>query len=121
MSETTVFGIENCDQVRKARRWLREHDIPVRFHDVRRDGLDEATLRRWSAQVPWDGLLNRRGQTWRGLGETQRAAVIDADTAIAAMLAEPTLIKRPLIESGGRVLVGFTEPSYESFFGILPK
>ena len=121
MSETLVFGIENCDQVRKARRWLREHGIAARFHDVRRDGLDEATLRRWSAQVPWDGLLNRRGQTWRALDASQRARVVDADTAIAAMLAEPTLIKRPVVEAGGRVIVGFTESSYEPFFESLSK
>ena len=121
MSETTVFGIENCDQVRKARRWLREHRIAARFHDLRRDGIDEATLRRWSAQVPWDGLLNRRGQTWRALDESQRARVVDADTAIAVMLAEPTLIKRPVVEAGGRVLVGFTESSYEPFFEGLSK
>jgi arsenate reductase len=116
MSETVIFGIENCDQVRKARRWLREHDIDARFHDVRRDGLDAATLRRWLETVAWDSLLNRRGQTWRALADAQRAAVVGADSAVAAMLAEPTLIKRPVVEADGRVLVGFSEPAFESFF-----
>lgn len=116
MRETVIFGIENCDQVRKARRWLRDHGIEARFHDVRREGLGDAALRRWLATISWDILLNRRGQTWRALGDARRAAVVDADTAIAAMLAEPTLIKRPVVEANGRVLVGFSEPAFESFF-----
>ena len=108
----TLYGIKNCDTVKKARRWLDAHDIAYRFHDFRSDGLDEKRLARWVEQLGWESLLNRRGTTWRGLPETQRAKLVDAAGAIALMLAHPALIKRPVLENAGTVRVGFAEDAY---------
>ena len=116
MSEIVVFGIENCDQVRKARRWLRAHGLPVRFHDFRADGLSREMLARWMTRMPWDALLNRRGQAWRGLDAAQRSRIVDQASAIDALLACPTLVKRPVVETDERLLVGFSEPVFESTF-----
>ena len=107
----TVYGIPNCDTVRKARRWLDAHQIPYRFHDLRKDGLDPAQLDHWLARAGWETLLNRRGATWRKLPEAVRKR-IDAGTARQLMLDNPTLIKRPVVENGDTVLVGFSEAAY---------
>jgi arsenate reductase len=116
MRGPVVYGIENCDQVRKARNWLRAHSIAADFHDFRRDGLSAGTLERWLVHLPWDALLNRRGQAWRKLDPKQRAQVVDKASAVEAMLADPTLVKRPVIEVGDRLLVGFSEPAYRAAF-----
>ena len=117
MLELVVYGIDTCDQVRKARQWLRARDLEHRFHDFRRDGLDRAILLRWAARVPWDSLLNRRGQTWRRLEPAQRAGIVDQSTALSAMLSEVTLIKRPVLDTGRSLLVGFDPEKYELEFG----
>ena len=107
--DVVVHGITSCDTVRKARRWLDEHDVPYRFHDLREDGLDAATLDRWIERLDdWGVLVNRRGTTWRRLAEEERAD-LDRERAIALMAAHPTVIKRPVVERGERVLVGFDE------------
>jgi len=116
--EIVVHGIENCDQVRRARRWLRERGIAHRFHDFRRDGVSEPMLLQWTSHLPWDSLLNRRGLTWRALGPDQRAAIVDQASAIDAMLSEPTLIKRPVLIAGQDVVVGFNAELYE---GLLQR
>lgn len=116
MSEIVVFGIENCDQVRKARRWLRAHELTVRFHDFREDGLTREMLMRWMSRMPWDALLNRRGLAWRGLDAAQRSRIVDQASAIDALLACPTLVKRPVVEHGERLLIGFSEPVFEHTF-----
>ena len=98
MGEVVVFGIETCDQVRKARAWLRGHGIGFRFHDFRKDGLDAPVgCSGWLGRVPWDSLLNRRGLAWRKLDPQRRAAVVDQTSAAEALLADPTLIKRPVL------------------------
>ena len=117
MPEVVVYGIENCDQVRKARAWLRAHGCAHRFHDFRRDGLDRATLERWLSHLPWDALLNRRGLAWRKLDPARRDQVVDQPSAIEALLADPTLVKRPVLEAGERLLVGFSETVYLNTFG----
>lgn len=117
MADTTLYGIENCDQVRRARQWLRKHGVQARFHDFRRDGLDRATLERWLSHLPWDTLLNRRGLAWRKLDPERRAQVVDQPSAVEALLADPTLVKRPVLEAGERLLVGFSEPVYLNTFG----
>jgi arsenate reductase len=116
MAEATLYGIENCDQVRRARQWLRSHGVAVRFHDFRRDGLTHEMLDRWLTHLPWDALLNRRGLAWRRLDPAQRARVVDQASAIEALLADPTLVKRPVLEAGERLLVGFSEPAYLNAF-----
>jgi Spx/MgsR family transcriptional regulator len=114
MTDIVVYGIDSCDQVRKARQWLRQRGIEHRFHDFRRDGLGAERLSRWLSHVPWDALVNRRGLTWRKLDPVQRASVVDQASAIELMLREPTVIKRPVLEAGDRLLVGFSEPIYAS-------
>lgn len=114
--ELVVYGIENCDQVRKARAWLRAHGLPHRLHDFRRNGLEAARLGAWLGRVPWDSLLNRRGLTWRRLDPGRRAQITDGNSAAELMLEEPTLVKRPVIECGDRIVVGFSEAVYESLF-----
>lgn len=120
MPEPIVYGIENCDQVRKARSWLRAHGIGVRFHDFRRDGLTAAMLERWLAHLPWDALLNRRGQAWRRLDPGLRAQVVDKASALEAMLRDPLLVKRPVVEAGDRLLIGFSEAAYRAAFEPAP-
>ncbi len=110
-STLVVFGIPNCDQVKKARRWLDAAHQEYQFHDLRRDGVTVQHLERWLRQHPWDTLVNQKGTTWRGLDPEERPA--DAASAVTAMLAHPTLIKRPVVEAGSRVLVGFSESSYQ--------
>ncbi len=108
-----VYGIKNCNTVKKALAWLNDHGVEHRFHDFKKEGVDQARLRHWVEQVGWETLLNRKGLTWRRLPEDRRAQVNDADTAIALMLEKPTVIKRPVIERGDEVLaVGFDEARY---------
>jgi arsenate reductase (glutaredoxin) len=106
MDELVVYGIANCDTVRRARRELSAAGLEHRFHDFRRDGLDPALLDRWIATVGWEALLNRRGTTWRKLPEETREG-IDAAGTRSLLLEQPTLIRRPVIERAGEVLVGW--------------
>lgn len=110
-----LYGLRNCDSVRKARAWLQARGIEVAFHDFRVQGLQEARLRHWCAAVGWERLLNRAGTTFRGLPESQRQAV-DAERAVALMLAQPALIKRPVLEHDGQVLVGFDAARYAALW-----
>jgi len=110
-----IYGIPNCDTVRKARKWLADHGIDYHFHDFRKDGLDPAALRRWAKAVGWETLLNRRGQTWRKLDPAVREAMGE-DSALEWMAKEPTLIKRPVVETGDGVLVGFDPAVWEQTF-----
>ena len=104
----TLYGISNCDQVRKTLGWLRQKGIEYRFHDYRVDGIERGMLERWCSHLPWNSLLNRRGLTWRSLDEATRAQVVDQTSAIELMMAHPTLIKRPVIEFEDRLLLGFS-------------
>lgn len=101
-----LHGIRSCDGCRKARRWLARHGAEYRFHDLRVDGLSRTMLARWLAAADWQTLLNRRSAGWRALPEVRRR-VRTAAQAAALMLEEPTLIKRPVLESGTRLLIGF--------------
>ncbi|MGN6388550.1 MAG: ArsC family reductase [Burkholderiaceae bacterium] len=111
-----LHGIPNCDQVRKARGWLDERGLPYRFHDFRKAGIDPAALASWERVLGWEALLNRRGTTWRALSDAQRAAVVDAASACAAMIEAPSLIKRPLLDLDGSYHAGFSESAYASLF-----
>jgi arsenate reductase len=110
-----LYGIRTCDTVRKARRWLEEHGVDYRYHDLRRDGLDAARLDAWIADLGWDPLINRRGTTWRQLPEAARES-LDAAGARTLMLAHPALLKRPLIETADRRYLGFSDAQYEKLF-----
>ena len=102
----TVYGIANCDSVKKVRVWLDAHSVPYAFHDYKRQCVPEAVLRRWVAAKGWELLLNRKGTTWRALDESVKARVVDAECALAVMLANPSTIKRPVVTRGDMVVVG---------------
>jgi arsenate reductase len=112
---TKLYGIPNCDSVRKARQWLDAQGIAYVFHDFRKDGLDSKQLAVWVKQAGWETLLNRKGTTWRQLPTAQRDA-IDARLAQSLMLAQPTLIKRPVLETGKHLEVGFDADRYQTLF-----
>ncbi len=96
----TLYGISNCDTVKQARAWLGEHGVVYRFHDFRKDGVPAAELDQWLLSPGWEALVNRRGTTWRRLDETTRAGVVDAPTARPVLVANPSLIKRPVVNWG---------------------
>lgn len=104
----TIFGIKNCDTVKRALTWAEDLGLAHQFHDFRRDGLDEATLRKFVAALGWEALLNKRGTTWRKLEPAEQEGV-DEEKAIALMLANTSLIKRPVWERGGRYALGFAQ------------
>lgn len=107
-SGVTLFGIANCDTVKRARAWLAGHGVACEFHDFKKAGLGSDAIDAWLAVVGWERLLNRQGTTWRKLDETQRSAVVDVASAKALMLANLSLIKRPVVHwPDGRFSVGF--------------
>lgn len=113
-----LYGIPNCDQVRRARRFLASHGVSYHFHDLRRDGLPAELLDDWLTHLPWDSLVNRRGTTWRRMPEPDRARIQDARSAQDALLADPTLVKRPVLRTAEDVLVGFSEAVYLRTLGL---
>ena len=113
----TVHGIPNCDTVKKARVWLDDHGIAYRFHDFRKDGLPAEKLDRWIAAGGWEPLVNRKGTTWRKLDSAARAAVVDPASAAALMQQNVSVIKRPVIEWGDVVTVGFDPARWERIAG----
>lgn len=110
----TVFGIKSCDTCRKARTYFVEHDIEFRFHDVRDEGLDIQMLERWSKRVNWTALLNKQSLTWRKVPEVDRNN-ITKDGAFVLMIENPTLLKRPVLESNSFLAVGFSEKRYSEY------
>ena len=110
----TIYGIKNCDTMKKARAWLDKHGVPYEFHDYKTAGIDRGRLERWCREERWEKLLNRNGTTFRKLSEREKQ-VDDAAQAIALMLAQPSLIKRPVLElGGGKLLVGYKPEQYEA-------
>jgi Spx/MgsR family transcriptional regulator len=103
----TVYGITNCDTVKKARAWLADQDVAYAFHDFKKQGVPQERLDRWIGAVGWEKLVNRQGTTWRKLDPAVQSAVKDAASARALMLAQPSVIKRPVVEWGGDTTVGF--------------
>ena len=110
----TVYGIKSCDTCRKARKFLAENDIEFRFHDVRDDGLDIQMLERWADRLEWEKLLNRQSLTWRKIPEVDRED-LTRSRAFALMLEQPTLMKRPVLESPKFTAVGFSEKRFGKF------
>ncbi|RMH52711.1 MAG: ArsC family reductase [Zetaproteobacteria bacterium] len=114
-----LYGIPNCDTVRRARRWLREAGVAHTFHDYRREGVDAALLAHAADLLGWEALLNRRGTTWRRLAPSERAAAADRGGALELMVRQPTLIKRPLLLVDGRPrAVGFDPERYRALLGV---
>ncbi|MBI3433173.1 MAG: ArsC family reductase [Hydrogenophilales bacterium] len=112
-----LYGIPNCTTVKKARAWLAGHALDFPFHDFKKQGVDAAWLREVVAQTGWQALVNTRGTTWRKLSDAEKAAVTDETGAIALMLAQPSVIKRPVLEHAGRYHLGFAEEQYQDLFG----
>jgi arsenate reductase len=111
-----VYGIKACDTMKKARTWLESHAVAYDFHDYKTAGIDRDRLQAWADQVGWELLLNRSGTTFRKLPEADRADLTQAK-AIALMLAQPSMIKRPVLDVDGRLTVGFRPESYAAVFG----
>jgi arsenate reductase (glutaredoxin) len=107
----TMFGIPNCDTVKKARDWLAAHGVEYGFHDYKKAGIDRATLSRWVEEHGWESVLNRAGTTFKKLTDADKAD-LNADRAVALMLAQPSMIKRPVLDLGDRTLVGFKPERY---------
>ncbi len=115
-TQWVMYGIKNCDTIKKARSYLADSGIDYRFHDYRVDGVDDALLQGFIDQLGYEALLNTRGTTWRKLPEAERNAVIDAASAKAIMLAQPAMIKRPVLAApNGALLVGFKDSTYQAF------
>jgi arsenate reductase len=109
----TIYGIKNCDMMKRARAWLDEHGVAYAFHDYKVAGIDRAAVEGWAQDVGWEVLLNRAGTTFRKLPDADKAR-IDEKKAVALMLAQPSMIKRPVLETGGSLLVGFSSDTYAS-------
>lgn len=113
----TMFGIPNCNTVKKARAWLDAHGIEYRFHDFKKLGLDEVTAGAWLQQQTWEKLINRAGTTWRGLSDAEKAEVQSAHTALALMLRKHSVIKRPVMVRDDVILcLGYDEQQYQQLF-----
>ena len=109
-----LYGIPNCNTVKKARDWLESHHIAYEFHDFKKQGLSQQLLESWLAQLPHEKLINRAGLTWRGLDEDTKANIVDDASAIALMQAKTSVIKRPIVENNGKILcLGFDEATYK--------
>lgn len=111
-----LYGIPNCDTVKKARLWLDANAIQYAFHDFKKAGVSADLLNAWLATTRWDVLVNRKGTTWRGLSDARKASVTDAQSAAAVMLESPSLIKRPVLSVGGQIHVGFSPENYQQIF-----
>lgn len=108
----TLYGIKNCDTMKKAFKWLDKHGVEYQFHDYKKQGIDEKTLSTWSKKVGWETLLNRRGTTWRKLPDKTKDNISEK-SAIKLMQEQPSIIKRPVLKSGSSYIVGFDEQHYK--------
>jgi len=112
----TIYGIKNCDTMKKARAWLDQRGVAYAFHDYKIAGIERAKLEAWSKKAGWENLLNKAGTTFRKLPDTEKDGLTEKK-AIALMLAQPSIIKRPVLElAGGKLLVGFKVETYETVF-----
>ncbi len=113
----TLYGIPNCNTVKKARTWLDENGVAYTFHDFKKSGIDEITIQQWLTQYPWDKLINRAGLTWRGLDEATKSSITDNTTATALMQAKTSVIKRPILVNDNKIVgLGFDETLYRETF-----
>ena len=110
-----LYGIPNCNTVKKARDWLSENQLNFEFHNFKKDGLDKNTLMNWVKDLGWEVLLNKKGMTWRKLTDAQKTD-LDQDKAVAIMLENTSIIKRPVLDYNGQIHVGFKEEDYQFIF-----
>tara|TARA_R110001592_G_scaffold363323_1_gene683974 strand:- start:70750 stop:71106 length:357 start_codon:yes stop_codon:yes gene_type:complete len=111
----TLYGIKNCDTVKKARKWLDTHGIEYQFHDFREDGLDREAVVGWLDELGWETLVNKRSTSWKALDAASRESMNDG-TALLAIIDQPTLIKRPLLDTGHERHTGFSTANYQKIF-----
>ena len=111
----TMYGIKNCDTIKKARKWLEDNGVDYQFHDYKKDGLSEAQLDNWLDELGFEALINKRGTTWRKLADEVKDT-IDRDSARSVMLDNPSIIKRPLLDSGSQKVLGFKADDYKALF-----
>ena len=114
--KTILYGIPNCDTVKKARAWLVANGHDVAFHDFKKQGIERATVAAWLEELDWAVLVNRKGTTWRKLSDEQRAAIVDNASALELMLESPSVIKRPVLAGAGPLNVGFSDARYLELF-----
>ncbi|WP_199611371.1 ArsC family reductase [Flocculibacter collagenilyticus] len=114
-STTTLYGIKNCDTIKKAKKWLEQNNIDYTFHDYRTDGLTENLLTTFEAELGWESLLNKRGTTFRQLDDSQKES-LERDPALALMLAQPAMIKRPVLVTNSQYHLGFKTAQYQVIF-----
>ncbi|KZM40763.1 ArsC family transcriptional regulator [Marinomonas sp. SBI22] len=112
---TSIYGIKNCDTMKKAMTWLTQNEIEFNFHDYRKDGLEKEFISQWIAEFGWEKIINKRGTTWRALDEGTKNNMNDAQ-AIEAVLAQPAMIKRPLLIHNNKATLGFKAAEYETIF-----
>jgi Spx/MgsR family transcriptional regulator len=114
-----LYGIPNCNTVKKSRAWLAQHNITVEFHDFKKHGLGADTARNWLHQAEWKKLVNTSGLTWRGLPDARKQEIVDVPSALALMLEKTSVLKRPLLEHNGKLLhIGFDEAAYTKIFNL---
>ena len=111
----TLYGIKNCDTMKKARTWLDDKGVAYRFHDYKAEGIDKASLERWVKELGWEKVLNRAGTTFKGLPDADKAD-LDARKAVALMLKQPSMIKRPVLDRTGALTLGFKPDEYAKLF-----
>lgn len=112
---TTLYGIKNCDTIKKARKWLTDNGIEYQFHDLRGDGIDQASIENWIQQAGWETVLNRRGTTWRKLDSSIQEST-DQDNVSALLVEYPAMIKRPVLDLDGTITIGFKAANYQAIF-----
>ena len=118
MTTITLYGIPNCDTVKKARTWLAAQQLDFTFHDFKKQGLERAAVEAWLRQLPWDVLVNKKGTTWRALSDERKASITDAASALELMLENPSIIKRPVLDKDGKYSVAFSDAQYSAIFSV---
>ena len=118
MTTITLYGIPNCDTVKKARTWLAAQQLDFTFHDFKKQGLERAAVEAWLQQLPWDVLVNKKGTTWRALSDERKASITDAAGALELMLENPSIIKRPVLDKDGQFSVAFSDAQYSAIFSV---
>ena len=116
MTKITVYGIPNCDTTKKAMGWLKKNKIDFKFHDYKKEGIDKNKLAQWCSKVSWEILFNKKSTTWRALSKTEQDKVTNQSSAIKLMMKSTSIIKRPVIESGDKILIGFDEAVFSKCF-----
>ena len=114
----TLYGIPNCDTVKKARTWLEENGVEYKFHDYKKEGITADRIEAWYKEFPWDKIVNKASTTWKELSDAEKAVVVDGKSAIGLIISHTSVIKRPVIEdaSGKAVVVGFKKDLYDEIF-----